>query len=177
MPKPNSPQFDIVYHSSDYEEPPHLSGKGADSAFFAGTRESALDRAIIGREFMHSYRVPKSAMSEELYGDDHMEVAQSVKPERIETMLYADGDQPSLWQTTPVSISDAVKRSKVLRYKNAYEDAGSTSFVIPQGDSMQKLGVEYLGMERLGRKTYDRSSDKGLDVDPKAGKDEDGLPL
>jgi hypothetical protein len=185
VPDLNNDQFETVYHSSYDKTPPHMmdihpnimsdtafAGKSREElpdwanreadAFFAGTVTSAADRAQTGRPFMHRYRVPRSAMSAELYGDDHMYAIDafiSENPEKSKSdraladrtrakSLYAKSDQPELWQTTPVSKQEAVGRGTVLRYRNMYEDAGNDSMLIPKS-AMRDRGVEFLGTDEI----------------------------
>lgn len=164
MPDLNNDQFRTVYHASYDAAPPHTvdvhpafadedretlsewKNREAD-AMFAGTVESAADRAMTGRSYIHRYRVPKTSLSEELYGDDHMYAEPNNRAE-INRAIYAKGNQPELWQTTPVTKKEAVNRGSVLRYTNMFEDPGKESVVIPKS-AMKDKGVEFLGTDEI----------------------------
>ena len=131
----------IVYHGTFSEDAPHEYGE----PFHAGTMRSTEDRAadqMMGGEVeppsirrVHAYEISDEApMSKRTWADpdDYPDTGPNVVPEFNEKRIYP--------------------------YKNAREDRGSTSYVIPSsfvGSKVKHLGVQFQGLYTESDKDYD----------------------
>lgn len=106
----------------------------SDKTIFTGTPHSV---GAVHADFVHHYRVPKSSISAEIYGDDDITIAPS----------RSSGDRPTLWESIPLRRSQVHKMGKVVQMRNAMEGPGEISHVIPK-DSFDKLGIQFVGTYR-----------------------------
>lgn len=147
-------QFIDVFHSSIDEVPPHmidpsnwladrmnkLPGNEKGELLFAGTRKAAVSR--IGRDWLHSYRIPKSMIRPETWGDD-----MKLPEDGIYTWSQT-GEQPELFEMLPADTS-LVNPKTAIKFRNAVEDYGSISHVFHKGSVHSGL-IKYLGVEPRG---------------------------
>jgi hypothetical protein len=153
MPTPTGPQFRQVVHLSNSADPPHTvdhphykrklddplretsaATQGVrDRINFANSVVFAADHADVGsmrdsvylgnRKYVHNYSVPTQAMSVELFGDDDLDPEQNI---------WAGGDEPELWQGVQATREDAATNNRVVRFVNAGETHGKTSYILPK---------------------------------------------
>lgn len=151
----NKNQYLHMVHLSDSPDPPHTvdhfmkkiyeEGEGDrrftnDVVFMGGSQDLEGINAEVGREYAHFYKVPRSLVSYETYADDdHPDDSAQYIP---------NGRQLQLTQHLPALRGDAVKRNQVIKYINAREARGSTSFIVPK--SLIKSGdIQYSGREHV----------------------------
>lgn len=151
-----SRQFTYVVHASDINTPPH-EAEGSlisqrvhplrnihEEAFHAGTPESASDT---GRyRALHVYKIDRSVMDPIVWGDEDI-----LEHEGALDSPGVRGVSPQLFESKPLLNPqiDRNIRSKnplVQVYRNAAEDTGSLSFIIPKG--LVGNGVQYLGRRK-----------------------------
>ena len=114
----------IVYHGSFSEEPPHMYGE----TFHTGTLQAAHDRLDEAQEWgglasIYKYRISDSAPTSRATWADPLHD-------------YADGP----------TVVPEYNQKRIYPYKNAVEDKGSTSYVVPSnfvGNHVQYLGVQF----------------------------------
>lgn len=144
-------QFIDVFHSSFDEVPPHmiapskflaghlsnLPGNEKGELLFAGTRRAAVSRS--SRDWLHSYRIPKSMIRPETWGDD-------LKDPKSGIYTWSQtGEQPELFEMLPADTS-LVNPKTVIKYRNSVEDSGSISHIFHKGSVHSGL-IKYLGVE------------------------------
>jgi hypothetical protein len=159
MPVPDGEQFVNLVHYGGVPTPPHtvdhpmkdIYEKGDwddnkdrrfsnDVIFMADEDNKDMGTAIDYAQYAHVYRVPSSRLSVEMFGDDD-------RPSRSLEIVQQKSPQAELWSGVPASREDAVTNNRVVRYVNAVESPGSTSYIVPK--SLIKSGdVEYLGTDR-----------------------------
>lgn len=138
-------QFIDIYHASHDAKPPHESTRGKPP-IFAGTRESALDRAAESdRTHIHHYRIPKSMIRPELWADDEFDPD---GPQQIVHSL-AGPRGATLWEGEPVRRT-GLKQGDILQYRNHVEDMGSISYIFHKRDVGKRGKIKYLGFEERG---------------------------
>lgn len=158
MPKPTSDQFRTIYHISESDQPPHLVAhpyykyvneggprrQGSSDVLF-GTEEKNLSLGS-RRRFVHAYKVPESAISQELYTDDDLDTN--------DPLVFPHWQKrPQLWQQVPANRLDALRRKQVIRFTNLGEGVPTTKgkvhwtlgYILPK-PHMEELGIEYGGV-------------------------------
>lgn len=172
---PPEDDFITVYHSSDSPAPPHVAphpyGEFGDlerpesttKHMFAGTLRAA---SAFFRPYMHTYRVPKSAVYPLEYSDDSEAVQYRTGMHDLSDMgfhehqgmyttpagLKAHPDQPQLWAMFAVRRGSAQATKSVVPYRNSVEGIdpvtgrGQLSYVMPKGELFDRLGIQYTGM-------------------------------
>lgn len=138
----SSKQFVTVFHSSDYMRPsptglPRSAGKGSDEGVvFAGTKRAA-DRMsdTKSRPWVHELRIPTSAIDPLLFADDNV----------VPNLDDGPYGQINMFEEIPINTREVAKSGRVGIYRNAVEDRGSTSFVIPKS-LFDKGVVEHVGV-------------------------------
>ena len=151
----NKDQMVRVIHLSDERNPPHSQdhfmkdiyeqGDGdrrfSNDVIFAGEAASSNElMKDIGREYLHSYDVPKRLFSEEMFGDDD---------HPHESPGFVKDKQPELWHDVRASREDAITNNRVVRFVNAREAPGSTGYILPKG-MIKSGGIKYQGVKYVG---------------------------
>lgn len=157
MPKPDGPQFETVYHSSWYEQPPHAwadeqvpskyedYGNASPTHIHMGT-EKAARNAGFGRRYMHKYRVDRSQLHPVVYGDEE---ATEYDFHLLGPALDKKGvTQPELFENVYLNKDIMQSTKQPIAYRNnTDEDRGSISYVVPKRQIGKGKAVEYLGIE------------------------------
>lgn len=148
-------QMRQVVHLSDSADPPHLVNhlmasiydketddrKFTNRVLFAADVKNVgeLKETDLGRDYMHTYEVPESLVSPETFADDD-------RPDW--SQRYVQGPQPELGSDLPARREDAVVNNRVVKYINAFEAPGGTSYIMPK--SRIKSGdIRYTGVTKL----------------------------
>lgn len=177
LPNPDSrlgSQFEVVYHSSFYQRPPHKwvaerpaemvldFGNASPFHFHAGTYKAAIDRTkpdqhsdhFPRREYLHAYVINKEQMHPVVYGDDE-ELSYPSDQENVREGMKKKGiNQQGLFETVPLTRDVLEKSRDVIPYRNAGEDIGSVSYAIPK-DRVEGVDVSvtptvgYLGVSKI----------------------------
>jgi|694.fasta_scaffold112559_4 hypothetical protein len=165
MPVPTGPQF-VVFHSSSSQTPPHevehpraarlavgggmpLSNKHPDIVH-AGTLAAAQEVSANSRIWFHQYGIDPSEEYPVTFGDE----TASTHDNNVDSVNYSDtknfkekmsGVQPGLFESVAGTPDIALKSNRAVPYRNALEDAGNISYMIPKG-AVGKT-VKYLGVK------------------------------
>jgi hypothetical protein len=153
-----------VYHGSLSETPPHKNptkmwrAKGfGELGFHAGTINAALERLGVQQSdregndyfdneepetkaYMHAYEIPKKHLSLITYEDPHAQgysELEDVPDDYVEAMQVKEN-----------------RTDKVNKYRNRWEDPGSTSYVIPH-HLIRTGAVKYLSTQQFNVRTDD----------------------
>ena len=152
-------QFVDFFHASQDEFPPHTAMHDRRQYIFGGTKESALDRSEVDvdRPYLHHYRIPRSMLRPEIWGDDLHEPDKKWSMENVHHL--ADDPGPTLWEDVPAD-PDSVKQGEVMQYRNHHEDKGSISYIIHKQDTLRGGPISYVGVTKLFE-PHDSESDDG----------------
>jgi len=166
-----SDQFVDVYHSSYYLTPPHRMEaprefedfpNATPDHFHVGSRQSAVERAKpMGfqsstrphREYLHKYRINIKKAHSVVYGD--AEENYSMDDDLKERGIIQSG----LFENIPLTSRIVNSTGATLPYRNAVEDIGSISFIVPKAhvvhrDHTDENAVQYVGVEPLDKPKY-----------------------
>jgi hypothetical protein len=137
-----------VFHSSRRSDPPHelpywasgVQGNNHPDIIHAGTRQAATERR--GRDFLHIYEITPGEEYPVTFGDEDTE-SNTYESPVMATKLR--GTQPGLFETISGNPDIAIKSNRAVPYRNAAEDKGSVSYMIPKG-AIGKT-VKYVGLD------------------------------
>lgn len=140
-----------VYHASNNPTPPHVLASHAEpfrkgykkSGFHAGTINAALDRSLMmqhAHEKQYYSQMTEEGIQEDNNGPDfttYMHTYQINK--RPSMMTFEDPHEEGYSDNTPKPPKDYQENMRVKensktsinKYRNRWEDPGSTSYVIP----------------------------------------------
>ena len=147
-------QMRQVVHFSESAKPPHTVNhryarlhekdtgdrKFTNQVLFAGDLKDkdALKRDL-SREYVHSYEIPESLISPETFGDDDFPSI---------SLDFIKGPQLELGNDLPARREDAVVNNRVVKYINAGEARGGTSYIMPKS-RIESGDIRYKGVTKL----------------------------
>ena len=125
--------------------------------FHAGTREAAttVDNSY-NRPYLHRYEIDRSRIHPVTYGDVPDTFNEGNRTQVSDALANKGIDQPELFETIPTTKKILKSTKEVIPYRNALEDTGSISYIIPKDTIRRKESpaVKYLGVESNPRYRY-----------------------
>lgn len=178
----NDKQFIRVFHISWNDTPPHMLKPTGMHDFDSednvhpevlhmGDRRAALQ---IHRTHLHEYEMDPSVVQPWIVGDskfvmdeeDYWRTSEHINSKTADFDKSMAGQQEQLWETVPGNPIDAVKKLKVIPYRNHRENPGSISYMIPK-DLMRTGRVRHVGVTDL-----EQRDEKGVSMRSKLEKEE-----
>ena len=156
-----------------------------DSSFHAGTMKAAYDRLPGGLEstldnsdyeegeqmdaYLHTYEIPRGSINPTMHLDPDKDASINLR--------HSNTSRKRL-NRAPESLSpyQHPEQNKVIQYKNAIEDAGSTSYVIPSklvnDNRIKQLSHQFITSVDLDEDSFPSKFKK-----PKVGFNDDNVKL